>query len=112
MPGSVATGGDVGDLEETGKARICGQDLFADGVEHFGLDAGLLGGGDGGGELFNGEASGESSGFWLASCLTCSRVFSRRYLGGTRLSSTPMDMLAVTWSKALGIAWRRAIQSS
>ena len=61
--GLVATGGNVADLKKAREAQVGGQDLFADGVQHLGLDALLLGGGDGGGKAF--ERQGERRVFGL-----------------------------------------------
>ena len=49
--GIGAASGDVGGLEESGKALVSGVDLFGDGGEDFVVDAGLVRGGDGGGEI-------------------------------------------------------------
>ncbi len=63
MPGLLAAGGNVAHLEEARKAQVGRQHFFGDGVEHFGLDALLLGGGNGRGKLF--ERQGERRVFGL-----------------------------------------------
>ena len=53
--GIGAAGGNVGDLEEAGEARVRRQNFLGERVEHLGLDARLLGSGDGCRELFERE---------------------------------------------------------
>ena len=50
IPGLFAAGGNVAGLEEARKTQVGGLNLLGDGVEHFGFDALLLGGLDGGGK--------------------------------------------------------------
>ena len=51
MPGLLAAGGNVAHLKEARKAQVGRQNLFRDRVEHLGLDALLLGGGNRGGKV-------------------------------------------------------------
>ena len=99
----VAAGGQVGDFEEAGETQICGQDLFADGVEHLDPDAFLRGGLDGCGKALQRQSQRRVFRLLIGQLLDLIEGFGDQELGGTRWSSMPMDMLVVTWSKALGI---------